>query len=1336
MKAMKKLIAMASVAVLTLAGCKQEQFDDRRTPDNYYASMERFGSDTKTALGESRSVVWSSEDRIAIFEGSSEGQAYQVLDSYIGKSSGEFSQVEGLTTNGDDAVNGTIAVYPFNENLSVTATENNYEITGVIFPSEQRHIAGSFSDEAFPMAALAAEGSKNLSFKNIGGILKLSLTGSYSVSQITLTGNSGELLSGSAIVTLGSDGIPSVAMSDDASTSMSLICDPAVQLDPETATDFYISIPPTDFEAGFKVTILDGEGKEHGLATHKTNPAERSSILALPESTPESLDGIELTADTFCSVDFIEGWTETRFGGDGTIVFIKEDDMGRMTHSLMLLPNDETVLMPVYIRFDEKEVPSYMSFMNTEIYINGYTDSTVDFTLAVEDAVWSVKDVPCSELVPYSLQTRAWADNNGIRNACAIGNCIVGAVDIGLGVLLIGGAVVVEGGSVGLATPAAVPTIAAGLVQIGAGCKSLYDGFSTIFGPADQKRDPYIANMIIDSSLEGLAQFLEHIEVKENPIIQNFPKEITEEAKRSGKIGLASFIAGMSIAAIDAKWGKTYTGPATLAEVHQEVQVVTGRADNVTEHSAELYGYVSPVATAPFGEKIVTEIYIVLWKAEDESHRKNHSIFNSDGGTVSFTFTGLVPDTEYCYQTIFEDCYNKKYRFGEVNTFKTKEESTLREQLIKLYYDTNGDNWVNNGNWCSDEPIEEWYGVYRIYEDYYHINLNFNNLVGDAVLNNPKIKCIEVVFNQLTSLDVSGCTALTELNCNTNQLTSLDVSGCTALERVEYSENPLESINLSGCRTLSKFTIRECVSSLNLSGCTALTDLDCSYNQLTSLDVSGCTALTYLNCSDNQLTSLDISSCTALDCLLCRANQLTSLDVSGCTALTYLHCGSNQLTSLDVSGCTALTDLSCGYNQLTALDVSGYTALTELYCNTNQMTALDVSGCTALTYLHCVGNQLTSLDVSGCTALTELDCDDHQLTSLDVSGCTALTNLYCGYNQLTSLDISSCTALDYLLCYNNQLTSLNLSGCTALTYLDCNNNQLTSLNLSGCTSLTYLDCSINQLTSLDVSGCTALTDLRCGANQLTSVDVSGLTALTDLRCGGNQLTSLDVSGCTALTKLNCDYSQLTSLDASGCTALTELYCDYSQLTSLDVSGCTSLTYLSCRYSQLTSLDASGCTELDIFVSHIPECVSSLNLSGCTALDRLYWSNNQLTALDVTGCTALTKLYCDYNQLTSLDVSGCTALTYLNCRGNQLTSLDVSGCTALLDLDCRNNLFFQEIPPEFYSIFVQFDRRYTNYWHEWHYDKDGHKVGCDWHYTDNKIGFWVPGEPEIWHSNRH
>jgi len=289
MKTMKKLwMAATCTAAFVLASCQEESFEGRLDPDNYYASVETFGTDTRTALGEGRSVVWSSEDRIAIFEGNGSGQAYQVLDAYVGKSSGEFAEVEGLVAEGTGAgIEGTIAVYPFNEDLSVTSGNNgDYIIEGISFPSEQKYIAGSFSDEAFPMTAICEQGNKSLSFRNIGGVLKLSLTGNNSVSQITLTGNSGEPLSGPATVTLGSDGIPSVTMSDDASTSVTLICDPTVQLDPETATDFYISIPSTEFEAGFCVNITDSEGRNAIKNTEKQNNVCRSQILVMPAFAP------------------------------------------------------------------------------------------------------------------------------------------------------------------------------------------------------------------------------------------------------------------------------------------------------------------------------------------------------------------------------------------------------------------------------------------------------------------------------------------------------------------------------------------------------------------------------------------------------------------------------------------------------------------------------------------------------------------------------------------------------------------------------------------------------------------------------------------------------------------------------------------------------------------------------------------------------------------------------------------------------------------------------------------------------------------------------------------
>ena len=78
---------------------------------------------------------------------------------------------------------------------------------------------------------------------------------------------------------------------------------------------------------------------------------------------------------------------------------------------------------------------------------------------------------------------------------------------------------------------------------------------------------------------------------------------------------------------------------------------------------------------------------------------------------------------------------------------------------------------------------------------------------------------------------------------------------------------------------------------------TQLTELWCQNNTLNSLDVSGCTQLTKLSCQNNNLTTLDVSKNTQLTKLSCRNNNLTTLDVSKNTKLTTLYCHGNNLST-------------------------------------------------------------------------------------------------------------------------------------------------------------------------------------------------------------------------------------------------------------------------------------------------------------------------------------------------------------------------------------------------------------------------------------------------------
>ena len=324
---------------------------------------------------------------------------------------------------------------------------------------------------------------------------------------------------------------------------------------------------------------------------------------------------------------------------------------------------------------------------------------------------------------------------------------------------------------------------------------------------------------------------------------------------------------------------------------------------------------------------------------------------------------------------------------------------------------------------------------------------------------NPELQYVDLSFNQLSDLDLSSCTQLTDLYCYTNQLSALDLTPCTQLRSLTCYGNQL--------------------SALDLTPCSQLTDLSCGNNQLSALDLTPCPQLTYLSCSSNRLSALDLTPCPQLTVLYCNHNQLSALDLTPCTQLIHLDCGNNQLSALDLTPFTQLTILDCYNNRLSALDLSPCPQLTYLSCYSNQLSALDLTPCTQLTYLYCYSNQLSVLDLTPCSQLTELYCYTNQLSALDLSPCPQLTRLDCERNQLSTLDLSGLSLLDYLYCSNNPLTTLDLSPCPVLRSLYCENAPLTGiLDLTNNPLLEQLSISSDQLDEIWLKTGVQIRDLR------------------------------------------------------------------------------------------------------------------------------------------------------------------------------------------------------------------------------------------------------------------
>ena len=255
----------------------------------FSAQIEAFGSDTKTALAYGNSVVWSTDDQVAIFQGESVADKYQVKSDRVGMTSGVFEIVANGSGTSTETFQTNVALYPYQDGLicsSIVEDEvlTSYQITGVTIPSTQTYVPGSFPDDAFLMAAVSdGLDDHTLNFKNLCGALKLQLKGTMKVKSIVLQGHDGEKLSGDATISVNPDGtLPAISMSADASATVKLDCGAGVQLNADEATDFILSIPPTSFAKGFMAIISGVDGSVAKIETMKPNAVNRSYIHTMP----------------------------------------------------------------------------------------------------------------------------------------------------------------------------------------------------------------------------------------------------------------------------------------------------------------------------------------------------------------------------------------------------------------------------------------------------------------------------------------------------------------------------------------------------------------------------------------------------------------------------------------------------------------------------------------------------------------------------------------------------------------------------------------------------------------------------------------------------------------------------------------------------------------------------------------------------------------------------------------------------------------------------------------------------------------------------------------------
>ena len=284
---MKKLFFILASAMLLFACSKEDVAPEMTTNSSenriFHASFEgTTDPETKVYADEKLRLRWDSEDLITIFERNTANSKYKVTNLSINGNACDFAPVE--SSQAGATLPNSYAVYPYAENTSISASDP-YKIE-VLLPNAQEYRENSFGIGANTMVAVADD--DDLMFKNVCGYLRFRFYGEgVKVSGVTLEGNNGEKLAGSALITPGEN--PTVEMVESsAQNSVELICEPAVELGSVStdSTVFIFAIPPTTFSKGFKVIVRSEDDKVFERIEISNSAIVTTYMQAVPNTFP------------------------------------------------------------------------------------------------------------------------------------------------------------------------------------------------------------------------------------------------------------------------------------------------------------------------------------------------------------------------------------------------------------------------------------------------------------------------------------------------------------------------------------------------------------------------------------------------------------------------------------------------------------------------------------------------------------------------------------------------------------------------------------------------------------------------------------------------------------------------------------------------------------------------------------------------------------------------------------------------------------------------------------------------------------------------------------------
>lgn len=344
------------------------------------------------------------------------------------------------------------------------------------------------------------------------------------------------------------------------------------------------------------------------------------------------------------------------------------------------------------------------------------------------------------------------------------------------------------------------------------------------------------------------------------------------------------------------------------------------------------------------------------------------------------------------------------------------------------------------------------------------------NTISFAATQQIKINC-DVSESLTKELIIS---ASSEFSINWGDGVTENLSAGTDIEKKHtYSGTSARQIIITGASIEGlKATYNE-ITSIDLSGISTLTNIDISGNKISSLStLSSNTGLVELRCRNNYLTDVSVGSFRNLKILDCSNNTLTSFVVPSTIRELYVE-GTGIDETFDASSYSLLEVLNCSRNDIESLKISQNTNLIELYCSENKISSLNLTSNSKLEKLNCSNNSISSLIlnsnlkeaiVTSNSDLTTLSIGSLELLVVDnsvtLSGSASRT---IKVNVTGNGSITANTEIIYLFPnLNCEVNSILLNGVEQTTI----NN---SINIAGCTGMNVVNIAFTSQEELVLS---------------------------------------------------------------------------------------------------------------------------------------------------------------------------------------------------------------------------------------------------------------------------